>query len=357
MVIPEVQEPVTRLEVEAVAEVTPGSRPAWTQGATPEPSGRLSRLQRIERSIIDARVQLGEAEVTLRSVHAGLALEPMPTPVTLSTTPTGRAEVPGVPEPLPPRFFDPTELYRSLPLALVPRVAMATALLLTGWWLAFGLQAVLGSQRFHGAVASLAVTTGRPASPPALATAAVVTAAPAGSSAPVGASIDPARDEAVVIYERTSPYPSFFGSISARDRHCLAEAIYYEARGEPIAGQIAVAQVVLNRTLAGSWPKAVCQVTEQGVEKGEKCQFSYACVKSALGKPQGAAWDTARGLADELLAGGAWLEEMVDATHFHRHDLRPVWRLSLEPVGRFGAHVFYTSPTENRRPLSRLAGR
>lgn len=353
MVIPEVQEPVKRLEAEAVAEVTLGARPAWTQGSTLIPSDRLSRLQRIERSIIDARVQLGEAEVTLRSVHAGLALEPMP----LTGTATAGAEAAGAPEMSPPRLFDPSELYRSLALALVPRVAMAAALLLTGWWLAFGLQAVLGSQRFREAVASLAVTNARPAAPPALAAAAVVTAAPAPLSIPIGASIDPARDEAVVIYERTSPYPSYFGSISARDRHCLAEAIYYEARGEPVAGQIAVAQVVLNRTLAGNWPKSVCQVTEQGVEKGEKCQFSYACMKRALGKPQGASWDNARGLADELLAGGAWLEEMVDATHFHRHDLKPVWRLSLEPVGRFGAHVFYNSPTENRRPLSRLAGR
>ena len=80
-------------------------------------------------------------------------------------------------------------------------------------------------------------------------------------------------------------------------------------------------------------------------------------MKTSLGKPQSDAWDNARGMADELLAGGAWLEEMLDATHFHRHDLKPVWRLSLVPVGRFGNHVFYNSPGENRRPLSRQAGR
>jgi len=345
--MPDVQEPVTRLDVESIAEVTQVS------------TGRLLRLQRIERSVVEAKLALGEAEATMRQVRAGLALEQMPGLADAAAVTGGPVASEAGPEVRHSCFFDTTELYRSLPLTLVPRVAMVTTLLLTGWWIAFGLQAVLGNQRFHDTLMALGVIAARPAPPPALAVAAIVTAASPTLRSPRanGATVDPAQDEAVVIYERTSPYPAQFPAISARDRHCLAEAIYYEARGEPIAGQIAVAQVVLNRALGGSWPKSICQVTQQGVENGEKCQFSYACMKNALGKPQGQAWDHARDMADELLAGGAWLEEMVDATHFHRHDLKPVWRVSLLVVGRFGNHVFYNSPGENRRPLSRQPGR
>jgi spore germination cell wall hydrolase CwlJ-like protein len=58
---------------------------------------------------------------------------------------------------------------------------------------------------------------------------------------------------------------------------CLAEAIYFEARGEPLAGQIAVAEAVLNRVDSPHYPDTICAVTNQGVGRGRACQFSYAC--------------------------------------------------------------------------------
>ena len=61
------------------------------------------------------------------------------------------------------------------------------------------------------------------------------------------------------------------------EQQCLAEAIYFESRGEPLEGQIAVAEVVLNRVDDRSFPKTVCGVTRQGVGSGRGCQFSYAC--------------------------------------------------------------------------------
>ena len=256
-------------------------------------------------------------------------------------------------EDLPPsRIFAPAELYRSLPLDQVPFLFQALALILAGWCLAYGLRAVGRTP----AVAALAEIVGQPV--------AIWLGMPGQSRGPE-VVVEEARQEQrlangeapVVIYERSSPYPDHFLKISNKDRHCLAEAIYYEARGEPVSGQIAVAQVVLNRTLGGSWPKKVCEVTQQGAENGEKCQFSFACTRSSLTKPFGDTWDNALGLADEILAGGAWFEEMLDATHFHRFHLKPVWRLGLVEVGRFGRHVFYNSPTENRRPLSRQMAR
>ena len=164
--MPEVQEPVTGLAAEALAEVTPA------------PTGRLWRLQRIERSVVEAKLALGEAEATMRSVHAGLALEPMPG----DAMPAADTLVVVAPEAFPEvrqaRFFDVTEIYRSLPLALVPRVAMVAALMLTGWWIAVGIQAVLGTQRFQETLASLGMIAARPAAPPALAAVVLMAGAP-----------------------------------------------------------------------------------------------------------------------------------------------------------------------------------
>ncbi len=287
------------------------------------------------------------------SVHTGLACD-------VSTLPPSLA--PAVP-PLPPRApdpppahmeFDAREFFRNLHIDQVPVSAIAVVLLLMGWGLAHALMAAVQPVASRAIVATVA--GGKPAEKVAAQKSASRPAATREDSAgETGTPVRP-EDQAVVIYGG-SPYGVQFSAISAKDRRCLAEAIYYEARGEPIAGQIAVAQVVLNRILAGSWPKSVCEVTNQGIEAGEKCQFSYACFKQRLGAPTGDAWHNAQALAEDVLEGGAWLEEMLIATHFHRADLKPVWRTAMTEIGRYGRHVFYTSPTEIRRPLGKQAAR
>lgn len=135
-------------------------------------------------------------------------------------------------------------------------------------------------------------------------------------------------------------YAERFADVSATDRHCLARAIYFESRGEPVAGQIAVAQVVLNRVTSRSWPESICGVVYQGKERGQKCQFSFACTDA--GQPlSGPTWQHAQWVADQVLSGGAWLDELLDADHFHRIDLKPVWRLNLQFVRTIGRHAFY----------------
>ena len=141
-----------------------------------------------------------------------------------------------------------------------------------------------------------------------------------------------------------SPYGARFAAVADTERNCLARAVYFEARGEPIQGQIAVAQVVLNRAASGRWPSTICKVVNQGIERGSKCQFSFACWASSRGELSGELWDRSRGIAEDVLAGGAWLDEMAPATHYHRHDLRPIWRLALRPIGRIGLHMFYADP-------------
>jgi spore germination cell wall hydrolase CwlJ-like protein len=147
------------------------------------------------------------------------------------------------------------------------------------------------------------------------------------------ASIGPSRPMLALYADR-------FAGVNETERDCLRRAVYYEARGEPVAGQIAVAQVVLNRVKLGRWGSSICRVIHQGVNRGKQCQFSFAC-RSWLAPPRGAAWQQAMWVADEVLGDGAWLREMSEATHFHRHDLAPAWRRALKEIGRIGAHVFY----------------
>jgi spore germination cell wall hydrolase CwlJ-like protein len=145
-------------------------------------------------------------------------------------------------------------------------------------------------------------------------------------------------------------YAAQFSKAPAAERACLARAIYYEARGEDTGGQMAVAQVILNRVRAHKWPETICGVIQQGAE-GEKCQFSFIC-NSRLTEPHGEIWIEAQLIAEQALAGQAWLRELADATHYHTKAVAPVWRLGLTEVATIGSHVFYREP-DGLRPRER----
>ena len=118
---------------------------------------------------------------------------------------------------------------------------------------------------------------------------------------------------------------------------CLALAVYYEARSEPIDGQRAVADVIMARTYHPSYPNTVCEVVAE--DRGSKawdCQFSFMC-DGRPERPSGAAWVTAQAVAAEAIAGPA----LVHATHYHTTDVQPNWH-DLTIVGKIGSHVFYT---------------
>jgi hypothetical protein len=138
-------------------------------------------------------------------------------------------------------------------------------------------------------------------------------------------------------------YAAEFGRTDMANLRCLAEAVYFEARGEPYIGQVAVAQVVLNRARSGKWPRGLCAVIAQGVERGEKCQFSYMC-RTTRAAPVGPMWDRAQEVAIDAARGRVWLRELVEATHYHTTAVAPVWRQGLDMLGTFGTHIFYRTP-------------
>jgi spore germination cell wall hydrolase CwlJ-like protein len=128
----------------------------------------------------------------------------------------------------------------------------------------------------------------------------------------------------------------------ARERYCLAAAVYYEARGEPHSGQMAVAQVVLNRVADPRYPNTICGVVFQDENQRHRCQFSFACDGRPERPRPGEAWTRSLELAKEFQDGTRY-SEVEDATHYHASYVRPSWSRSNEMrrVGRIGGHIFY----------------
>jgi hypothetical protein len=127
---------------------------------------------------------------------------------------------------------------------------------------------------------------------------------------------------------------------SAREVDCLTAAVYYEARGEPAAGQAAVAQVVLNRTHISTFPKTVCGVVYQGAGTGS-CQFSFACHGGMRGRREPAAWERSRQVAQRALDGYV-MTQVGTAAYFHVARLGAIWGGHMTRVAQVGQHIFYT---------------
>ncbi len=127
----------------------------------------------------------------------------------------------------------------------------------------------------------------------------------------------------------------------ARELRCMATAIYFEVRDEPVKGQIAVAQVIMNRIRSPFYPKTICGVVYQGERNRHGCQFSFTCTgknNSVKEKPE---WATAVKLAKEVIAGEVWLNEVGYATHYHATYVHPPWRFELDKITQIGGHIFY----------------
>ena len=147
--------------------------------------------------------------------------------------------------------------------------------------------------------------------------------------------------------------------------YCLAMNIYFEAKSEPIAGQYAVADVVLNRVNDARYPNSICEVVLQGPQRESwktkkienlednqrqfypirhKCQFSWYCD----GKPDkvrdGDAWRKAQEIAYRIVGESKFRGVTEGSTHYHATYVSPRWAPQLDLVGRIGTHIFYRWP-------------
>jgi spore germination cell wall hydrolase CwlJ-like protein len=121
---------------------------------------------------------------------------------------------------------------------------------------------------------------------------------------------------------------------------CLSEALYFEARGESVRGQFAVAEVILNRVKSSRFPNSLCGVIRQGTGKKYQCQFTYTCdghkevihEKKAYERVSKVARAAIDGIAKELTEG---------ATHYHTTAVRPSWAKVYKQTARIGVHLFY----------------
>ena len=122
---------------------------------------------------------------------------------------------------------------------------------------------------------------------------------------------------------------------------CLAVAIYFEARGESVDGQIMVAETIVNRVADERWPNTICEVVKQPK------QFSFYSDGKSDRPRDIEAYTTAVLVADQALSGG---HMHTGALYYHTVDVRPVWRHDLQVLGRVGDHIFYTDTKDCRPP-------
>ena len=133
------------------------------------------------------------------------------------------------------------------------------------------------------------------------------------------------------------------GSIVAAEHgiDCLARTIYFEARSEPVLGQIAVAQVVINRMRDRRWPNTVCGVVKQGGARRNQCQFAWYCD----GKPDvprnERSWLLAQGIARIVQRGVLTHDQTDNATCYHAVYVQVQWAHTSRKTRQIGRHVFY----------------
>lgn len=121
---------------------------------------------------------------------------------------------------------------------------------------------------------------------------------------------------------------------------CLAEALYFEARGETVKGQFAVAEVIMNRVKSSRFPDSPCSVIRQGTGKRYQCQFTYTCDghDEVIAEPQ--AYERVSKVARAIIDGVAG--NLTDgATYYHNTTVRPRWANTFTQTARIGVHIFY----------------
>jgi len=121
---------------------------------------------------------------------------------------------------------------------------------------------------------------------------------------------------------------------------CLSEALYFEARGETVKGQFAVAEVIVNRVKSTRFPSTLCGVINQGTGRKYQCQFTYTCDGRPENIAEPRAYERVSKVARAVLDGRA--PALTDgATHYHTKAVRPRWSRVYTKTASIGVHRFY----------------
>lgn len=131
------------------------------------------------------------------------------------------------------------------------------------------------------------------------------------------------------------------------ERECLAQAIYHEARGESATGQLAVANIIVNRARSTKFPGSLCGVIYQNADKGRyRCQFTFACDGRDDTPGERRAWLRSQDLAREVYAEFAQGEDIGvlpgSALYYHTNAVRPSWANTFSRVAVVDSHIFYS---------------
>ena len=139
--------------------------------------------------------------------------------------------------------------------------------------------------------------------------------------------------------ERISKMPE---PIGGKEWKCFSEAIYFEARGESVKGQFAVAEVILNRVDSKRFPNSICKVVSQGTKKGRRhnCQFSYNCDGLTERIRNKAAYSVSKKVA-KIMMGNEPRSITYGALYYHAKFVRPKWSRNLKRTATIGLHHFY----------------
>ncbi len=130
---------------------------------------------------------------------------------------------------------------------------------------------------------------------------------------------------------------------SDKQMSCLAEALYFEARGEPIEGQLAVGEVILNRVEDTRYPSSICKVVNQGTGRRFACQFTYTCDGKLETVHERKPYEMALKIAKILMTTHD-RKLTRGSTHYHSNYVNPKWSKNFERVAKFGRHIFYRQP-------------
>jgi hypothetical protein len=136
--------------------------------------------------------------------------------------------------------------------------------------------------------------------------------------------------------------------LAADEKLCLTQAIYHEARGESESGQLAVANIIINRAMSKRYPSTICGVVFQNADKGKyRCQFTFACDGRSDFGTERAAWSRAARLADvayaEFIQGERPGVLPNSALFYHTKAVSPNWSSTFQRVATIGSHIFYAS--------------